>query len=363
MRIGIDARIASYNNSGISRYFWGLLDGLSHSDADFEAVIFFSRKKRFSLNLDSRFTVRYLFTPPHNPLEKLILPFELAAANCSVLHAMDFYIPSLPELPQILSVYDIYFLKEPESLDPSSYEHYRRVKRYAESAAHVICSSEATKKDLLEVTHVKPGRVSVVYPGLSIPEVPPVLPSRALPERFMLFVGTIEPRKNIERLLRAILLAKSKSSSALPHLLLVGRKGFRSNVILDSISALGLDADVTYLGELPDAEVHALYRAAEFVVYPSLYEGFGFPLLEAMYSDTPVLSSNISSIPEVAGDAAYLVDPESTESIAAGMLALSSNEDLRRELIAKGQKRRECFSWGRAAAETIEIYRRAVGGA
>ncbi len=361
MRIGIDARIASYNNSGISRYFWGLVSGLAEIGDDFRYTVYFSRRRRPATRLDPRFSVRYLLTPPHNFAERYSLPFELRRSGCSLFHAMDFFMPGCRRLPQILSVYDLYFLRDPASLSPASFRHYGRVTDYIRSAAHVICSSEATRADVLSFAGAAPERVSVVYPGLPR-EYGASGGARVaeMPERYMLFVGTVEPRKNLVRLFEAYKIAR-ETRKDLPVLILAGRIGHGGGKILARAKALGIEKHIRHLGEIDDERLRTLYRGAEFVVYPSVYEGFGFPLIEAMASGVPVLSSNVSSIPEVAGGAAYLVDPEDTESIAGGIARLAAEPELRQELIAKGAERAKFFSWRRAAEETAAVYRKAGG--
>ena len=356
--IGLDARIASYNNSGISRYFRGLLSGLATAESPFTFEVYLSSRRPFTGSIPARFRVHRLRTPPHNRFEEVLLPLELRRGKCRLLHAMDFFTPVGSAIPQILSVYDLYFLREPQSLDRSSYRHYSKLVRYAQSAAHIICSSEATKKDLLDLAGVPGSKASVVYPGPSL-ELHRIDMSEtgSGSEPFMLCVGTIEPRKNLARLFQAYALASERSTAPLPTLLLAGRCGYRAQEILDSLSSLGLDSRVRYLGEIPDNELAKLYREALFLVYPSLYEGFGFPLVEAMAYGVPVLTSDISSIPEVVGDAAYLVNPEDIESIAGGLRALSGDPELRARLSALGRLRCERFSWARTASETLDVYR------
>ena len=178
-----------------------------------------------------------------------------------------------------------------------------------------------------------------------------------LPESFVLFVGTIEPRKNVDGLLRAFHHLRSRYGMMDTALVIAGGRGWLTNEIEDLIRQLDLEQCTHLLGRVADEDLHKLYVAARLHVHPAHYEGFGLPPLEAMACGTPTVVSNVSSLPEVVGDAALLVDPDNWEEIAVAIYRLLTDDDLHLELRAKGLQRAQCFSWQQAARQTLEVYR------
>jgi alpha-1,3-rhamnosyl/mannosyltransferase len=174
-----------------------------------------------------------------------------------------------------------------------------------------------------------------------------------VPDSYLLFMGTIEPRKNLLRLLHAAELAGSR----IGPLVIAGANGWGSDEVASRIHSLQRAGRLTYLGYVPDEVRPALISGARAFVYPSLYEGFGLPILESMSCGVPVLASNVSSLPEVVGDAGVMVDPQDVDAIAAGMTRLWQDDALRRELAAKGLKRARSFSWERTASQTLSVYK------
>jgi glycosyltransferase involved in cell wall biosynthesis len=175
-----------------------------------------------------------------------------------------------------------------------------------------------------------------------------------------LFVSTIEPRKNLPGLLQAYrkLLDDYKRPEGL---VLAGSRGWLSEEVYDTVKALNLDDRVRFVGRVPSEDLLYLYNAAQLLVHPSFYEGFGLPPLEAMTCGTPIIASNVSALPEVVGDAAILIDPHDVEGLTVAMWRVLTDQDLRASLAAKGLKRAKMFSWQRAAQETLDLYRRVVG--
>lgn len=239
-------------------------------------------------------------------------------------------------------------------------------------AHRIIADSEATRSDVIRFYKVPPERVSVVYPGrdeairrVEDPrQVDAVRRKHALTRPYVLFVGTLQPRKNLERLIhafaRAIPLLPDEWGSL--ELVLAGGTGWLADAILDAPGRYGIDGRVRFLGYVPDEDLPALLTGARAFAFPSLYEGFGFPILEAQACGVPVLASNVSSLPEVAGDAALLVDPSDVDAMAEGLCRLVVDETLRGALVARGYANVERFSWARAAREVLEILESAGEG-
>jgi glycosyltransferase involved in cell wall biosynthesis len=231
-------------------------------------------------------------------------------------------------------------------------------------AAAIVTVSESARRDLLRFNGLPADRVSVVHEAAS-PAFHPMgdralldrVRSRyGLPCRFLLYVGTIEPRKNLSRLMEAF--AQARRRGLAHHLVCVGPYGWSSRDLAGRIDQLGINDAVHFTGYAPFEDLPAIYNLAEFFVFPSLYEGFGLPVVEAMASGLPVITSNTSSLGEIAADAACTVDPANTEAIADAMIAVATDEALRRDLSERGVRRAQFFSWTQTAREMLAVYHR-----
>jgi glycosyltransferase involved in cell wall biosynthesis len=236
--------------------------------------------------------------------------------------------------------------------------------RFLRAADAVIAVSECTKRDAIRFYRIPEEKITVIYEGVN-PRFRPASPEAiaavraryGLPERFILYVGTIEPRKNLTTLLEAFhhLLATYDL-----RLVIVGKKGWLYERFFRRLRELGLENRVLFTGYVPDEDLPAIYSAADLFVFPSLYEGFGLPVLEAMACGTPVICSNTSSLPEVAGDAALLVDPTDARALTGAMEQVLTNERLWATLRAKGMERARGFTWEKAAYRTWEVYQQVI---
>lgn len=364
MRIGIDARIGSYNSSGLARYLFGLIGALSKRDSEDSFVLLKGWRRQKEFRTPQSFQQHTVVTPPHNRFEDLFLPLELSVRKLDLVHSIDFYTPVPSSLPLICTAQDLYFLREPRSMSAESFRHYKKFERWALRAAHIVCSSESTRRDLLEFTSVPEEQASVIYPGWSeqllyspvkTQRRKQILEELSLDEPPLLFVGTLEPRKNVERLILAYRLLREQKLPRLPELLIVGKEGYQGSLQRRKFLS---EKGVRFLGGVSESRLQELYATASLLVYPSLYEGFGFPILEAFATDTAVVTSRGSSTEEVAGDAAVLVDPLETESIADGIRSVLCDEERRKLLVEKGRKRLRCFSWEKCGKEFRALYRR-----
>ena len=286
-------------------------------------------------------------------------------AGCALLHLPADLGPIRGRFPLVLTVHDLAVLRFPQLFRPWHGRYTRFVlPRVARRARMVIAVSAATKQDVVELLGVPEERVRVIPNGLP-PAVEPVPTDSkrahsvraryALPERFVLTVGSIEPRKNLRRLIEAIAVVAERPKGQDVALVHVGPAGWLSQDIPELVRAHG-NGRVRFLGHIPTADLAVLYCLARCCAYPSLWEGFGFPVLEAMASGCPVLTSRVSSLPEVAGDAALLVEPTSTDEIADGLTRLWTDDNLREQLVQRGIERAKQFSWKRAAMETAAVY-------
>ena len=230
----------------------------------------------------------------------------------------------------------------------------------------ILTVSEFTKSEVVKYLDVNPEKITVMplgirrerfHTGYSEDQVSKVKEKYHLPNDYLLYLGTLEPRKNISRLIEAYALLKQECAD-LPPLILVGRKGWMYDEIFEKIQKLRLESDVWSTGYAENDDVPVLLSGAMAFVFPSIYEGFGMPPLEAMACGTPVLTSNVSSMPEVAGDCAVLVDPFSVESIRDGLRRMVQDSDLRNELSKKGIQRAETFTWTRTAGIVSDVFRK-----
>jgi glycosyltransferase involved in cell wall biosynthesis len=371
MRIAIDARIAHYTGAGIGQYTVRLALALTRLNQEDEIILLQSRKDRQPLVKESRVRRIGLWTPSHNRLEQamLALEFPLRGLDFDLLHSPDFIPPlRLNHFKSVITVHDLAFLRWPHFLTEDSARYYGQVDQAVERADHIIAVSHSTKNDLVRLTGAPPEKITVVHEAANplyrhVPrgEALAALQGKfPLPEEFIFFVSTIEPRKNISTLLRAYRQLRD-DYKATAGLVLAGAIGWLSDQVFAEVEQLDLQQHVTFLGRVENEDLLYLYNAACCLAHPAFYEGFGLTPLEAMACGTPVIVSNVSSMPEVVGDAALLVDPNNPEELAVAMYRLLSDEALRAELRAKGLARASVFSWERAARETQAVYDRVLG--
>lgn len=325
MRIGIDVSPLAQTRAGTARYLNGLLPRLQASPEIEVVQLGFGGPGRLTA------AVRDSFWYPAG------LPRRARSARVAVLHCPTFRAPPRPGVPLVVTVHDLAVLRFPEAFNRWTRTYSRiAVPRAVHAAGAVIAVSEFTKRELVELLHVPVERIRVIpnAPGEAFTPA-----GDAAPGEYVLAVGTIEPRKNLPALAEAARRAELE-------LRVVGRRGW-GTVELDG-------GGVRWLGEVPDPVLAALYRGALCVAYPSLYEGFGLPVLEAMACGVPVVTSRGSALEEVAAGAAVLVDPRDPESIAAG---IEQAVGRREELSRLGLERASAYSWDRVAGETIAVYR------
>jgi glycosyltransferase involved in cell wall biosynthesis len=374
MHVGLSAQLlslsADYRAAGINWYIYSLLRhlplvGKSHR---YTAFLGDARARQAFPQLRQKTT----YLPTVNPAvrifwEQAIQPVQVLREGIDLLHSLAFVLPIVLPCPGVVTVYDLSFMVLPERLHPLRRLYLRWGTRYsAQRARGVIAISESTKRDLIRLLGIAESKVHVVPCGVD-EDFQPLKDQRALdafrskaqlPEQMILFVGTIDPRKNLTLLLRGFALLRKKS--ARPRLVIGGARGWHWHEVFSVVDELGLAEEVIFPGYIPREELPLWYNAADLLVYPSLYEGFGLPPLEAMACGTPVITSNTSSLPEVVGDAGILVDPHSAEELAEAMHRVLIDGELREEMAKKGLDRARSFSWRSVAQQTTEFYERAV---
>jgi len=298
---------------------------------------------------------------------RLPLPVEVLAGPADLYHATDFLLPPMFARRTVLTVHDLTFERDPGSAAPTLLRFLQRVvPASARRASHVVADSHATARDLTELYGVAPERITVIHSGVDARFRPYADPGEAAAESaalrakydlgsapFVLTVGTLQRRKNHLGLVRAF--ARLAAHTEL-DLVISGGKGWLYDEVLAEVRARGLERRVRFTGFTAEQDLPALYRAARAFAFPSFYEGFGLPLLEAMASGVPVVSSNASSLPEVAGDAALLVDPRDDDALAAALQRAIDDEVWRASAIERGTARAGEFTWERAGRQLLEVY-------
>jgi len=298
---------------------------------------------------------------------QVVLPYKLYRMKADVLHATSFFAPLVSPCPVIVTVHDTLYLSNPTHYRDRFFLLYANlfIKAAVRRCTLINTGSETSRRDIVSFFRVPETKVRVIYYGVNsrfhptrdAAKVDRVRSKYSLAFPFFLFVGALEPRKNLSRLLEAFgQFLRAAQGERRFQLVLAGPGGSSSTELHQKACQLGISQHVQMLGYVPDDDIPVLYSAASVFVFPSLGEGFGLPIVEAMACGTPVVSSKVSCIPEIAGDAAVLVDPRDVEALADAMYRVAYDEGLRRELVAKGLERARLFTWQRTARETEHLY-------
>lgn len=367
MPIYVDVSAAVHGKAGLGRYAGSLARALVEARPGAFALFFNGKAPADALNRLPQVpmrTVRAGYKPWRMAVwwgQALRVPFNRLVPDATLFHATEHLLMPLRDVPTVLTVHDLIFHLFPEYHKPLNYWYLRwTVPLYVRRADALIAVSEATRQDLIRLYGVPPGKVRVIHEAAA-PHFRPAPPEEVgrvrsrygLPPRFLLTVGTIEPRKNLPCLFQAL---ARLGGAARPPLVVAGGKGWLYEETFRTVERLCLGDRVIFLGHVPEEDLPALYAAADLFVLPSLYEGFGLPVLEAMSCGTPVVCSHAASLREVAGDAARYVDPRAPEEMAQALGEVWEDEGLRAALRARGLARATHFSWRRAAEETLALY-------
>jgi glycosyltransferase involved in cell wall biosynthesis len=371
MRIAIDARLNAYRRGGIPEYTRQLVTAMAPLAQDDTLVLLQHSDHQRPLVVAPNVRRRSAITPPHNRFEQLTLPLELLALRPDLLHSPDFVAPRRRPCPAVVTVHDLAFMHYPEILDDEARRYYNQVRASVHNAQAVIAVSQATRNDIVELLELAPERVDVVYEAAS-PDYRPLElepgATRTLGGHtlhagsFGLFVSTLEPRKNLPTLLKALRLCSDRRPSTPFRLAVAGARGWHYQGIFDAVRELRLNDAVLFLDNVGPDDLRWLYNACVFYANPSLYEGFGLPVLEALACGAPTIVSATSSLPELVGDGAALLLPPLDEAAWADAIDLLwHSPDRRAALAAAGPAQAARFSWQQAAHQTLAIYRRAAG--
>lgn len=372
MHIAIDAHSVGTGLGGNESYATHLIEALAEIDGVNSYTLYVTRREaveRFT-NRWPNFQVRA--TLPHTPFIRipLTLGAELRKNPVDVLH-VQFTAPPLAPCPVVVSIHDLSFEHLPETFKWRSRTQLRlTVRRSARQAAQVLALSEYARSDIINTYGISPDKVTAI-PLAAPAHFAPVTDDRefqrvrqtyGIQSDYILSVGSIQPRKNLNRLIAAYSsLRRARPEGKLPQIVLVGKCAWLYDETLRVIKELGLSNSVVLTGYVPETDLPALYSGALCFVYPSYFEGFGLPPLEAMKCGTPVIVGNKTSLPEVVGEAGVLVDPFDVDDIASAIASVIGDSNFRSQLRAKGLERSRLFDWRETARQTLAIYRKAAG--
>jgi glycosyltransferase involved in cell wall biosynthesis len=374
MIIGIDVTAALTQGGGIGRYTRELVQALAKVDSS-NSYRFFSARPPASLPvpdplpqaanityhpalLDERWLYRLWYRL------RLPLPVQWVTGELDLFHSPDFVLPPVnSRIPTLLTVHDLSFIHFPHVFPERLVNYLNQVVPWSIGrASHILADSEATRNDLLSIWQVSPEKVTVLYSGVherfqpvgNVRQITAVRQKYSLHNwPYILSVGTLQPRKNYQMLIRAF----APLADKLPHHLVIsGGKGWLYDEMLTEVARQGLTGRVHFIGFVADADLPTLYSEADLFVFPSLYEGFGLPLLEAMGCGTAVITSNSSSLPEVAGKAAHQLPPQDQPAWTEAMHTLLSDSSQRSQLVQAGFEQVRRFSWQESAQKLLKIY-------
>ena len=374
MPIYIDVSSAVHSKAGIGRYASSLAQALVARQPG-RFALFYNRVKGSQppagLEHVPRRTVRAGYKPWRMAVwlgQLAGLGFNRLVPGAELFHATEHLLPPLHDVPTVLTVHDMIFKLFREHQKPLNYWYLNAtMPLYCRRADAIITVSRSSKRDIVAHYGLDPAKITVVYEAAA-PEFRPAAPAEleavrrryGLPERFAIHVGTIEPRKNLGRLIEA--LQRLRDRGLVVPLVVVGARGWLYDEFFRRLGELDIREDVYFPGFVPTADLPLLYGAATVALVPSVYEGFGLPVLEAMACGTPVVSSDRSSLPELGGDAVHYFDPYDVEEMAAAIQEVWTDAERRREMRERGLARAARFSWEQAARETLAVYERLLGG-
>jgi glycosyltransferase involved in cell wall biosynthesis len=366
MRVAIDAR--KLHDFGIGTYIRNLLRHLARIDQHTEYVLLCGEADLgVAAQLGPNFRAVLEPSPNYSVREQFHVPWVLRRERPDLYHAPHYVLPAAINCNSVVTIHDCIHLMFPQYLPNRMAYAYARAQMW--TAAHrsdcILTVSDASKRDILHLFNIPPEKIVVVYNAIDAHfsvTPPPDAVARVreryqLDHRFVLYVGNIKPHKNLVRLIEAFSELRAGDLEDI-KLLIIGDEISKLPALRHAVHRHKLHKHVRFLGYVPDDQLAVLYRLAAVFVFPSLYEGFGLPPLEAMASGTPVVVSNVSSLPEVVGDAAVLVDPHDTDSIVDGLREVLTNPARADDMRRKGLARAREFSWERSVARTLEVYKR-----
>jgi glycosyltransferase involved in cell wall biosynthesis len=368
MYIGIDAHQIGTDLGGNASYITGLVKALGEIDRENRYVIYVSKLEPAASLISGLDNFKVQLVRPHDPLIRIPFSMNIALRRDPVdVLLVQYTAPPFAPCKVVAVVHDISYEHIPETFRVIERARMKlTIRRTARKADHVVVPSEYTRQDLICTYNLQPERVTIVplaadenfRPVTDADELARVKKRYDLPDSYLLGLGSVQPRKNLVRLIEAYSILSDKRD--LPPLILVGKKAWLFEDSLKAAKEHGVEDKVRFTDFVPDEDLPGLYTLSTCFVYPSFFEGFGIPPLEAMQCGSPVIAGDRTSLPEVVGNAGILIDPFDVTSIADAIDRMLSDSELRDDLRQKGFERAKVFSWKRAARETLDIFERVM---
>lgn len=377
MKISLDLEPCCNNRSGIGIYTYNIakaLTKINKIDLHGEVFSFLGRNKIDKNYSDLNIKVNVCRLFPYGVYrriwDKVHLKYNtILNSKSEIYHFFDYIVPPNIEGKVITTIHDMTYVLYPEIVEQKTMNRIKKGIEYSINRADkIITVSESSKNDIVKYLNVPENKIDVVYNGVEYNKFAKsyneednlrIREKYKLPKNYILYMGTLEPRKNIESIVEAFKLFNEKSDLKEKNfkLVIAGKKGWLFESIFNLVETLKLQDDVIFTDYIDEVDKPIIYQMARLFVFPSIYEGFGIPVLEAMAASVPVITSNVSSLPEVAGDAAILVEPKDVKSIAENMHKILSDNDLRDKLICKGHIQAKKFTWEASAEKLYKIYK------
>ncbi len=371
MRIAINARFLLPGKlEGLGHYTHEIVRRMVQQHPEDQFLLLFDRAFDPQFVYGPNVETRVVFPPARHPLLWMTwfetsLPFVLERWKPDVFFSPDGYVSLRSKVPTVVTMHDVLPLRHPELLPRTVGKYYRYfMPRFARRAEKIVTVSEYVRRDIADACNVSTDKIEVVYNGcrdgfkpLNDAEQQNIRDVFAEGQPYFFYTGAIHPRKNVHRLIRAFDVFKKQSGSAV-RLLLAGRFAWQTGEVKTAYEQSAYKNHIRFLGYVPETDLQNLTASALALCLVSLNEGFGLPIVEAFNTDTPVLASNLSALPEVAGNAALLVDPLDENAMASALMRLNTDAELRQELVQKGRERRKAFSWDKAAVDLYEILKK-----
>jgi glycosyltransferase involved in cell wall biosynthesis len=362
LHIGFDAHSIGTGLGGNETYASNLIEALAEVDTQNRYTLYVTRQEAIDRYAHRWPNVAIRKTLPHTPLIRipLTLAAELRRRPIDILH-VQYTAPPLAPCDTVVMIHDLSFEHIPETFKRRSWMQMRlTVRRTARSATHILTDSEYSREDILRTYRLPPERVTTTPLAASSRfkpvHDPTVLDKYGISGDYILAVGSIQPRKNIARLIRGYSRMLSQHSNNAPRLVIVGKRAWLFEDTIRAAAVSSANDKILFTGYVPESDLAALYTGALCFAYPSYFEGFGIPLLEAMRCGTPTMTSDRTCFPEVVGDASLIIDPFDEESIAAGLWRMISDAALREQLRSRGFVQSNLFDWRHTARRTLDVY-------
>lgn len=373
MKIAVNTRLLLKDKlEGIGWFTFESLKRITQQHKEHEFIFIFDRPYSDDFIFGDNITAVVIGPPARHPILYYIwfnyrIPKVLETHQVDLFLSPDGYIPLNTKVKTLAVFHDLNFEHYPKDLPVSERYYYRKYfPLFAKKATRIATVSEYSKKDIQELYGIEEEKIDVLFNGANESYIPIAANIKKLVvekhtggKPYFIFIGALNPRKNLVNLLKAFDLFKRTNRSSI-QLLIVGEKMFKTNEIFDTYNNMEFKADVVFSGRLNNLELHKALASALALTYVSYFEGFGIPIVEAFYAGTPVITSNVTSMPEVAGDAALLVDPFKPEDIALALAKIAENPEIRKDLIEKGHQRKLKFHWQNTADNLWESINKTV---